>query len=192
MLAIDIETMGLHKHKKECPITMICIYDQINHIQESFPFLLCIDPNTGLVTDAELYEKLKQKLLVRLQNAQQIASYNGVLFDLPFIASQFHIPDHILSSWILKTIDIFYSVKMTLNKYFKLKDILSANQLEEKSADGLQAIEWARMGEIQLLQEYCMQDTVLTWKLCNLEQVIIPSQIQNKSLVWSKNRFMLL
>lgn len=185
MLAIDIETMGLDKNSKQCPITMICIYNPTMSIQKSYPFLHCVDPNTGDITNNDLYHEMVQDLLQHLHEAKQIASYNGVLFDLPFIAAKFRVPDSVLCNWIMKSIDMFYSMKMTLNKYFKMKDILTENSMEDKSADGLQAIAWAREGQTSLLEDYCMQDTVLTWKLCTSDRVLIPHTVKNKQLAWS-------
>lgn len=34
-----------------------------------------------------------------------------------------------------------------------------------KSGSGLQAVAWAREGEWDLLEEYCMQDTILTHEI---------------------------
>jgi hypothetical protein len=42
--------------------------------------------------------------------------------------------------------------------WYKLDDLLKANALETKTANGLQAIEWWAQQERDLLQEYCECD----------------------------------
>jgi len=174
MLAIDIETMGLNMKDKACPITMICIYDPEKNISKSYPFLDCVNVNSGEITDPAMFDAYRQDLVCELDTADSICSFNGVDFDIPFIIHMLDIDQSKFVSWIYKTIDIFWTIKCLFNKWCKLKDMLSINGLEQKSADGLIAIEWARSGEKHLLQEYCMQDTVLTWKLTNLTHVRLP------------------
>lgn len=191
MLAIDIETMGLDKNNIKCPITMVCVYDKTHNIERSYPFLQCVDPESGMVIDPIAFKEMSQDLICCLNKTDRIASYNGVLFDLPFIAAKLEVPNDILASWILKSVDVFYSVKCILNQHFKMRDILALNGLSQKSADGLQAIEWAKQQRTSELQTYCMQDTKLAWQLSSMTRVIIPTKKSpdKKFIVWSNNTF---
>lgn len=192
MLAIDIETMGLAKDDPHCPITMVCLYDGDTSFRKSYPFVECVCPNTGAIQCHATYLKYKNELLRDLNEADSICCYNGVDFDLPFIAAKFKVPMETVAQWILKTHDIFFSVKHTLRKFYKLDTLLKVNGMTSKSAKGSTAVEWAREGKIQELEQYCMQDTVLTWELTNKPRVLLPFAVRSKDVYWSKSRFYVL
>lgn len=201
MISIDIETMGLQKENQRCPITMICIFDKNKDEKRFFPFIQCIHPETGVIIDETLHEKMRSEVVFYLDSTDRILTYNGIFFDLPFIAHKFHVPAFQLAQWVLKTIDLYYFNKMVLNKSFKMKDLLNANKhalsktlqcdsSTEKYATGLQAIEWAKTGNIQCLAAYCMQDTVLTWELTMLPEIIVPQYKDNTerhTLYWANS-----
>ena len=141
MLAFDIETMGLQHHQ---PITMICAYDERADFQKSWRVLECVNPGSGEITDENKFQEMRNDLLQTFDAAETLCAYNGVDFDLPFIAAQFQVDEYRLQQWICKTVDIFYTVKTVMNKYYKMDVLLRLNGLQQKCANGLQAIEWAR------------------------------------------------
>lgn len=187
MLSLDIETMGL----KNCPVTMVCMYDQNRNFQVSYPFVTCQNCETGEITNEEQWKDWKDEIIFLLNDADTICAFNGIEFDLPFLANYFEVEDEMLGQWICKTVDIFYAVKQLTNRWFKLSTLLEINDLESKSGTGIEAIEWAKNNEVEKLQDYCMQDTIMTWKLFHLEKVKIPIEIDNKTLCWNKTNLFL-
>ncbi len=53
-------------------------------------------------------------------------------------------------------------MKDSAGKRFKLNDLAKATLQIEKSADGLQAMEWYKEGKIDLIKQYCEQDVKVT------------------------------
>lgn len=187
MLALDIETTGLKANIIQHTLTMVCLYDPDMGLKKSFRFVECICPHTGFIHNQERFAAMRDEIITLLNTAKNIAAYNGVAFDLPFIATKFLVTDDLLGSWIKKTIDVFSCIQLLTDKYFKLQLILQENSLSSKNADGLTAIAWAKSGsqeDIAALEHYCMQDTVLTHALTCMDTVVLPWRSRN--LVWSK------
>lgn len=166
MIAIDIETTGL---KKECDkITVICLYGFL-------PDGSKIETTLNFLQDDTKFEELKNKLLTILNLAEQITSFNGIRFDFPFIECFLGIDSEVVSQWLLKTFDLWEICKCVLRGTFKLDEVLKLNGFECKTADGKQALEWAKNPEDwQKLEEYCMADTMLTYQLSQLSCILTP------------------
>ncbi len=62
----------------------------------------------------------------------------------------------------LPTMDIMYHLESRLGFRPKLDSVASATLGVGKSADGLQALEWWKQGEIDKIAEYCQQDVRVT------------------------------
>ena len=158
--AIDIETLG-HlpkfegKGKKIPPITCACLYNGITEHALNFYH----------VTDT-IMETNKATLIHVLDNAQVIIGFNAILFDLEYIKRFFSISSAQLTHWILKTVDPYIFMKTQLGMTCSLGALLAMNQLPSKSASGLKAIIWAKQGRMDLVLDYCMMDTKLTYALC--------------------------
>ena len=106
-----------------------------------------------------------EAFLRQLDDAPTLCCFNGVKFDIPFIAKRFDVPPSRVHGWMLKLFDIFEICRLVYGSTCSLNNLLSANGKEVKSGSGLQAVEWARDGEWQLLEDYCMRDTVLTHEI---------------------------
>jgi hypothetical protein len=191
MLAVDIETMGLDRYDPCCPITMVCLYDGESGICKSYPFVRCLNTETGEITDHEAFYSMADDLISMLNASEMICCYNGVEFDLPFIAAKFWVSDVVLTQWILKTLDVFFTVKNAIKRFYKLDRLLQYNGFACKTGTGVQAIEYAKKGDVESLQAYCLQDAKLTWELTRKDRVLIPHQVRGKQLVWAKNMFFL-
>lgn len=68
---------------------------------------------------------------------------------------------------MLKTFDLFEVCKLCFNSSCSLNNILRANGHEAKSGTGVLAIEWARRGEWDKVESYCMQDAIKTHQICS-------------------------
>ena len=114
-------------------------------------------------------------LLRVLDAAKLIYTFNGIEFDLPFLAKHC---GRSIESWARKTVDPHYTVfnSMGYGGCMRLNDLLVANGFEPKSGSGLQAIKFWNEGNLEALASYCMDDARLTYALC-----------EKKSIVWGSN-----
>ena len=62
----------------------------------------------------------------------------------------------------LPTFDIMYDLESRLGFRPKLDSVASATLGAGKTADGLQALEWWRLGEIEKIADYCREDVRVT------------------------------
>ena len=62
----------------------------------------------------------------------------------------------------LPTLDLMYDLEERLGFRPKLDSVVSATIGEGKIADGMQALEWWRQGEIDKITEYCKEDVRVT------------------------------
>ena len=155
-LVIDIETLDL-LHKIPLPeITCICMYDVEEKQQYKLQFWK-ISPEE---------KKRNTEIVVSLlDSAKCIIGYNIVLFDLEFIKCSFQINESKLTSWVLKSIDLFMMQKFILKNSCSLNELLKINQLSCKTDCGQNAIILAKNDKWQELMDYCMSDVMLTYEL---------------------------
>ena len=62
----------------------------------------------------------------------------------------------------VKTLDLLADITKTLGHRLKLDSLCQATLGSQKSADGLQSLQWVKEGRLDLVVEYCMQDVRLT------------------------------
>jgi len=67
----------------------------------------------------------------------------------------------------LPTMDLMYDLQERLGFRPKLESVASATLGTGKSANGLQALEWWRRGEIEKIEQYCREDVRVTRDLYN-------------------------
>jgi len=108
--------------------------------------------------DYRIYgEKQVNDLLTDLQRADLVVGFNVLRFDYevlhgytPFDLSQ------------LPTLDMMVDLQNTLQHRLSLDSIATATFGVEKTAEGLQAIEWFKQGKFLEIAEYCCYDVKLT------------------------------
>jgi len=145
VLAFDIETTGLDA--ESCEVTCACAYDPDRGVERSFVFATGDRPEefTRLLDDAPL-----------------LCAFNGVRFDLPFLARRWGVPDAKVGSWVRKMVDPFEGCKLALGQTFSLNRLLEENGLPVKTGSGLEAVRMAKEARWAELAEYCMHDTKMT------------------------------
>jgi hypothetical protein len=136
-------------------ITCACLYN--GTIEHS----LCFYGVPQTIIDSNLV-----LLLEILDTAQVLIGFNAIHFDLEYIQRFFKLPITKLNHWISKTVDPYLFMKTNLGITCSLSTILAMNHLPSKSASGLKAIIWAKQGRMDLVLDYCMMDTKLTYTLC--------------------------
>ncbi len=112
-------------------------------------------------------------MLAAFDEADQLCAYNSVLFDIPFMVKQLDISPSVVQSWLWKLCDPFHAMRSSFDFTCKLDKMLALNNLQCKSASGLQAIEMAKNGEWDALVSYCMDDVRLTAQLCELPMIYL-------------------
>jgi hypothetical protein len=170
MLAFDIETEGLEP--ATCAITVAAVYDGdtggLQHVH-------------NLKRDGSA---AAEALMQDLDRADRICAFNGVKFDIAFIVARLKPAPARYEAWILKLTDLFEVCRLVLSSTCSLNNLLLANSYTPKTGSGLQAIEWAKQQEWELLESYCLDDARLTWQVsCPSAQVLIPLRNGKKAIV---------
>lgn len=102
-------------------------------------------------------EKQVDELLKELQRADLVVGFNILRFDYEVL--------HGYTSFDLTqlpTLDMMVDLANTLNHRLSLDSIATATFGVEKTAEGLQAIEWFKQGKLLEIAEYCCYDVKIT------------------------------
>ena len=113
-----------------------------------------------------------EPLLEAFDKAELICSYNGLGFDHPVLYK--HCTKTRTEAHLLKAHDVFSRLKENTTVWFKLDNLLKANGLETKTANGLEAIRMWNDGEPDKLQEYCEGDVRALARLLALPELKLP------------------
>ena len=92
-----------------------------------------------------------------LQGAEMVVGYNIRGFDYEVLRGY---TDVDLQS--LPTLDLMYDLEDRLGFRPKLESVASPTLGTGKTADGLQALEWWRLGEVDKIADYCREDVRVT------------------------------
>jgi RNase_H superfamily len=108
--------------------------------------------------DYRIYgEKQVNDLLTDLQRADLVVGFNVLRFDYEVL--------HGYTAFDLTqvpTLDMLVELQNTLNHRLSLDSIANATFGVEKTAEGLQAIEWFKQGKLLEIAEYCCYDVKIT------------------------------
>jgi DNA polymerase III epsilon subunit-like protein len=157
-LCFDIETTGLDASRDE--VTMICAQDLATGRRTSYNFGLPSSQDQSV-------DALIQQLIKDFDEADCLCVFNGIRFDLPFMQQALHIPEDIITRWVLKTIDPLEFLRLYGHRTSSLDKICTHNNIPSKSSTGKQAVEMASNAMWEELQMYCAQDVAI---LCTLVQ----------------------
>ncbi len=105
-------------------------------------------------------EKDAAALVADLIAADRVIGFNLLNFDYPVLKAY---TTNRLSD--LKTLDLLDDIYNKLGFRLGLDALASATLGANKSADGLQAIQWFREGKFEQLVAYCRDDVAITKKL---------------------------
>jgi DEAD/DEAH box helicase domain-containing protein len=108
--------------------------------------------------DYRIYgEKSVNDLLTDLQRADLVVGFNVLRFDYEVLHGY-----TILDLRQLPTLDLMVDMSRTLQHRLSLDSIASATFGVQKTAEGLQAIQWFKAGRLLEIAEYCCYDVKLT------------------------------
>lgn len=138
-IVFDIETVGDIRDYATLKVTCVSLYEYETDAYRSFD------------------EHELPQLWPILEKAGLLIGYNSEYFDLPVLNNNYagdlsRIPH----------LDLLKAIKESSGMRFKLNDIAKATLNMEKSADGLQAMQWYKEGRIDLIKKYCEQDVRVT------------------------------
>lgn len=102
-------------------------------------------------------EKQVNDLLNELQRADLVVGFNILRFDYEVLHG--YTPFDLTQ---LPTLDMLVDLQNTLNHRLSLDSIATATFGVEKTAEGLQAIEWFKQGKMLEIAEYCCYDVKIT------------------------------
>ena len=108
--------------------------------------------------DYQIYdEKQVNDLLKDLQRADLVVGFNILRFDYEVLHG--YTPFDLTQ---LPTLDMLVDLQNTLQHRLSLDSIATATFGVEKTAEGLQAIEWFKQGKMLEIAEYCCYDVKIT------------------------------
>ncbi len=99
-------------------------------------------------------------LFIQLRQCQCVVGFNNSRFD--YAVLQTFAPYDLQS---LPTVDMLQKIKERLSYRVSLDNIAAATLGEPKSADGLQALQWWKEGEIEKIRVYCQKDVEITQRV---------------------------
>ncbi len=138
-VVFDIETIGDIRDLSTMKLTVISIYEFEHDRYSSYE------------------EHELGNLWPIFERAERLIGFNSEHFDLP-ILDRYYAGD--LTRF--PHLDLLKVIKDSAGRRFKLNDIAKATLQIEKSADGLQAMEWFKEGKMDLIKQYCEQDVKVT------------------------------
>jgi DEAD/DEAH box helicase domain-containing protein len=121
-------------------------------------------------------EKQVDELIKELQRADLVVGFNNLRFDYEVLHGY-----TTLDLRQLPTLDMLVELQNTLNHRLSLDSIATATFGVEKTAEGLQAIEWFKQGKLVEIAEYCCYDVKIT-------KLVHEYGVKHKQLHYS-NRF---
>jgi hypothetical protein len=180
MLAFDIETTGLDPEGydtqgRRIRVTCVCVCNGLG-VARTFIF-------KGKEAPTEEDLALRQEVIAHLNAAPRLCAFNGIRFDIPFLARSWGLPASQAGAWVRKTLDVFEASKLSLGRTFSLDRLLIANGLDTKSGSGRRAIELAEREAYEDLGAYCMQDTRMTYLVTSQYHLALPFSSGGKRIV---------
>ena len=108
-----------------------------------------------------------QDVIDHCRSADRIVGFNHIGFDYRVIAGAAHVDSQMRSQLRtelagLENLDMLVELKKLLGHRLKLDSIARATLGAGKSADGLQALQWYREGQLDKIIEYCKVDVEVT------------------------------
>ena len=94
------------------------------------------------------------ELLARLESAELVVGFNVKRFDYRVLSGYTGL-DY---SRQLPTLDLLQEIHRSLGFRIPLNDLARETLGVEKTADGLQSLEWFKQGRIDLIESYCRKD----------------------------------
>jgi hypothetical protein len=156
---LDIETTGLEKEQHDITVIALIAQDsRAGHRDFEEIHNVVLDARAGREAHTQ------GAVCALLNRCDRIVAYNGVFFDIPFLAhwacgGAGSAADAATAAWAAKTLDFFLVAEgMVFARVGMQKMCIDNGMSISKSASGKQAVQWALEEEWEKLESYCMQD----------------------------------
>ncbi len=146
-IVFDIETSNLFSDVERhdptlLDLAVVCIYDSATDSYHSY------------------FQEELPALWSRLEHTEALVGWNSDHFDIPLLNKYY--PGDLT---LIKSIDLMKEVQKAMGRRLKLDTVAEATLGENKTADGLQALQWWKAGERDRVKEYCLKDVEITKKI---------------------------
>lgn len=143
-ITFDLETKNTFEEvgsndPADLDASVVCIHDSLDDSYKSF------------------LEAQFKELWPIIEQADMLISYNGEHFDIPILNKYY--PGDLTR---VKNLDIMKEIKKVLGRRIKLDTLAEATLGVNKSGSGLDAIEWWRIGDVDKIIKYCIDDVRIT------------------------------
>ena len=128
-------------------------WDKIRDLKMSVGVTFSTARNSYKIYD----EKHVNDLITELQRADLVVGYNNLRFDYEVLHGY-----TVFDLTQVPTLDMLVEIHKILNHRLALDDIASGTFGVNKTAEGLQAIQWYREGKMLEIAEYCRYDVKIT------------------------------
>ena len=140
------------------------------------PAALAVPPSPPYSARIGYGEKQVDDLIKELQRADLVVGFNNLRFDYEVLHGYTS-----LDLRQLPTLDMLLDLQERLQHRLSLDAIATATFGVEKTAEGLQAIEWFKQGKLLDIAEYCCYDVKIT-------KLVHEYGVQNRKVHYN-NRF---
>ena len=162
MLCFDIETTGLDPNR--CKVTVVCTEDFVSGETKCYEFARKPDE----------FEALRGQLIKHFDDSISLCAFNGIRFDIPFLAKALQIDKFKIANWVAKTSDILEQSRLRMKKTFSLNLLCEKNSIPVKISDGKEAVRMAQEGRWDELNLYCAQDVKILCDLYRKQNLVHP------------------
>jgi DEAD/DEAH box helicase domain-containing protein len=128
-------------------------WDHIRDMRMSVGVTFSVTRGTYRIYD----EPQVHDLITELQRADLVVGFNQLRFDYEVLHGY-----TVIDLRQVPTLDMLVDIQKTLGYRLSLDSVASATLGCEKTAEGLQAIQWFREGKLMDIAEYCCFDVKLT------------------------------
>jgi len=166
MLVFDIETMGLDARRHA--VTVVSTEDFASGLRVNYEFARVRAESPHQIP------ALLEEMVQAFEEATSLCAFNGVRFDIPFLATAFSLDSGTVTRWVLKTSDILESSRLLHGSTFSLDLLCETNALPTKISNGRQAIVMASEQRWKDLREYCADDVAILCRLYAMRTLTHP------------------
>ena len=143
-IVFDIETRNIFDDVGKADptlldISIVCVYDYETDTYSSY-----------------LLEELP-KLWPLIEKADMLIGFNSDFFDIPLLNKYYH-----GDLTKIRSLDILKEIRKTINRRVGLGKVAQGTLNKGKIADGLEAVDWWKKGEIEKIRKYCLEDVKVT------------------------------
>lgn len=177
MLCFDIETTGLDPDR--CKVTVVCTEDFVSGVTRAYEF----------AQYPEKFDCLREDLIAALEESPSLCAFNGIRFDIPFLAKYLKISNYQQMKWMTKTSDILEQSRLRFKKTFSLNLLCETNNIPIKISDGKEAIKMAENKEWSKLRSYCAKDVSILCDIYRKQKITHPRTNKMIDLKeWSRDK----